>query len=112
MPKVTKEMGYTAALSGLVAVLVGLTTLWTFTERVFASEVREQVKQELAPVVETQKLLLESEISSRRLGIAAMEFKRDMCEGIPGCWTIRDAQDLTQARAELAAREQAMRALR
>ena len=110
MLRPTKEQSLLALLASLVSVLTGLTTLWVFTERVFAAEVQEQIKEGLSPVIETQKILLESDINSRRLGITAMEFKRDMCL-TSGCWTVRDAQDLTQARAELAAREQAMRRL-
>lgn len=110
MTRPTKEQGLLALLASTVSLLTGLVTLWAFTERVFAGEVQEQVRKELAPVITIQKILLQSDVDSRRLGIAAMEFKRDSCQEA-GCWTVRDAQDLTKARSELAAREQALRAL-
>jgi hypothetical protein len=106
-----KEQGAFALLAVAVSVLTGLVTLWTFTENVFAGEIKREIQAQLAPVLETQKILLASDIESRRLGISALEFKRDMCAGVESCWTIRDAQDLTRARAELAARELAYRNL-
>lgn len=112
-PRITREHGAVVLLAALVSILTGLLTLWAFTNRVFANEIRAQVKSEIGPVLQVQKLLLESEIDSRRLGIAAMEYKREMCanSGIADCWTIRDAQDLTKARAELSVRELALRGL-
>lgn len=96
-----------------VLVLVGSAasaagTLWGFTEQVFAGE----IKAALTPVITTQRILLESDIASRRRELAALEFKRDTCRDSGElCWTVRDAQDLSNARAELIAREIALKSL-
>lgn len=98
-------------LLGMLTVAASATTaagtLWGFTERVFAGEIAEQLK----PVIMTQRILLESDISSRRRAITALEWKRDNCTPKPDCWSVRDAEELVTAKAELDAREQAYRAL-
>lgn len=104
---VSKQHGIAGLIVLAASVVTSAGTLWGFTERVFAGEIKEQ----LAPVIQTQKILLISDIESRRLGIVAMEYKRDMCRSADPCWTIRDAQDLTRARSELTARETALAAL-
>ncbi len=105
---VSKQQGILGALTVAASAVTASGVLWGFAEQVFAGEIKEQIE----PVVQVQKILLESDIKSRRLTIASLEFKRDTCQPRPECWTIRDAQDLAAARDELRARESAMEALK
>lgn len=104
---VTKQQGLAGLLVVAASIVTSTGTLYGFAEQVFAGE----IKQQIAPVLEVQRILLQADIQSRRREIAALEFKREMCGGGDVCWTLRDAQDLANARAELAAREVAIRSL-
>jgi hypothetical protein len=121
--KLSKDQTITVSWSTLVSVVGSLAAVWGFAGPIAGQavkgQIREQIQEEIKPLKAAQTALTNAQIITisttvRNLqnAIAALEFKRDMCVGSADCWTVRDAQDLTAARADLVAAEAALKALR
>lgn len=98
---VDKQGKINISLGVLASILVGIPTAYVSTRTALGQTIKEQVRQELAPVVGMLEVTVQQNVRSLRGTIAAMEFKREMCGAMPECWTVRDAQDLANTREEL-----------
>jgi hypothetical protein len=110
--KVTKEQGVMVSLGTIMSVLVAAATSYPVARAALSQEIKDQVREvtreENRPLINAFEITLQQNVNTLRKAIAALEFKRDMCGATPGCWTVRDAQDLTFARDDLRAAEEAL----
>jgi hypothetical protein len=120
--KLTKEQTITLSWSTVVSIAGSLGAVWAFAAPIAGQALRDQIQTEIAkelkPLKATQEAMQAAQIITisatvRNLenAITALEYKRDMCMEAE-CWTIRDAQDLTSARNDLRAAQDALKALR
>lgn len=109
--KLSREQTITLSWSTLAAIASSVMGLWAFAGPIAGQALKDQIKQEIEPLMTAQIITISTTVRNLRNAIAALEFKREMCAGA-SCWTIRDAEDLAAARADLAAAEAALRALR
>lgn len=104
------------SMSTIVSIIGSLGAVWAFAAPIagqaIKGQIETQIKKEIEPLLQAQIITIQATVRNLRNGIAALEFKRDMCVGLPNCWTLRDAEDLTSARADLVAAEEALKALR
>jgi hypothetical protein len=101
------------SLTTVVTVIVAVATAYPTARAVLAQEIKDQIKQEIKPLQDAQIITISATVRNLRNAIVALEFKRDMCGGnVDGCWTLRDAEDLTSVRVDLTAAEAALKALR
>lgn len=108
--RVTREQGVMVSISTIVAFVGAVATCVPVAEWALAGEIQKQI----APLVMSQITQIQSTVKNLQNQITALEFKRDMCANPPnreGCWTVRDAQDLTGAKNDLAAAEESLRGL-
>lgn len=110
--KVTKEQGVMVSLSTILTVVVSVATSYPTAKAVLAQEIKEQIQTEIRPLTDAFTITLQQNVRSLRNSIAAMEFKKDMCGSATDCWTVRDAQDLANAREDLRAAEIALAGIR
>lgn len=100
---ISKDQKITISISTIVAIFGSLAAtvagVKPFIETALAGEIKEQIQ----PLTDAFQIILLQSIESKQNAITAMEFKRDMCAGAPGCWTLRDAQDLKAEQDALAA---------
>jgi len=111
--KLTKDQTLTVSWSTLVSVVGSLGAVWVFAAPIAGQAIKGQIQEEIKPLQDAQIITITATVRNLQKAIVALEFKRDMCGGnIDGCWTLRDAEDLTSVRADLVAAESALRALR
>lgn len=121
--KLTKDQTITISWSTLVSIIGSLGAVWAFASPIagqaIKGQIKQQIQEEIKPLQDAQVAMKTAQIITitatvRNLenAIVALEFKRDMCAAMPDCWTIRDAQDLTGARNDLRAAQDALKALR
>lgn len=122
MARISKEQTYTVSLSALGSVIAAAGAVWGFAapiaQNAVAGEIQKEIAKQIAPIqsqisknAKAQIISLAATVKNLQTAVTALEFKMDMCRG-SDCWTIRDAQDLTAARNDLRAAQDALAALR
>lgn len=106
--KFDRRDGIMVSIPTIIAVLASIATSYPIAQKVLAGEITEQVK----PLYDAQIITISATVRNLQNAIVALEFKRDNCSPKPDCWTLRDAQDLTGARTDLTAAQDALTALR
>jgi hypothetical protein len=109
---INKDRGITVSISTVGSVAAALVSVWAFGGPLVEKALAGEVQKQIAPIASAFEVTMSTSIRNLRNSITALEFKRDMCGNAPDCWTIRDAQDLTAARADLRAAEIALSGLR
>lgn len=100
------------SLGVVASILVGIPTAYMSTRTALGQQMKEQIREETRPLRDAFTVTLEQNVRSLRNTITAMEFKRDNCMPKPECWTVRDAQDLANARQDLIAAQMALDGIR
>lgn len=112
MALITKDQTVTISWATLVSVFGSLGAVWAFAAPLAGDAIDKKIEQQIRPIQEAQIITISATVRNLQKAIVALEFKRDMCAGVPECWAIRDAEDLTSLRADLIAAEAALRGLR
>lgn len=109
---IDKDKTFTISWSAITSIAGSLVAVWAFGGPIIESALAQEIKDQVEPLSDAFEVVMAQNIRNLRNSIAAMEFKREMCVGTPNCWTVRDAQDLTNAEAELRTAESALTKLR
>ena len=109
--KMTKDQGWTVSFSTLTSIVGSLGAMWVFAAPIAQNALAGEIEKYLQPMQAAQVITITATVKNLRNQISALEFKRDMCGG-SDCWTVRDAQDLSAARDDLKAAEDALRSLK
>ena len=113
--KLTKDQTITVSWSTLVSIVGSLGAVWAFASPIAGQAIRgqitDQIQKEIKPLQDAQIITITATVRNLEKAIVALEFKRDMCAGVPS-WTVRDAEDLTSLRNDLQAAQSALQALR
>lgn len=112
MIKMTKENGLVVSLSTVMAVLAAMTTAYPVARAALAGEITEQIKAQVQPLTNAMEISTASSIRQLRTAISALNFKKDMCVGVTGCWTINDQRDLDNTLADLVTAEAVLKSLK
>jgi len=99
------------SLSTVMAVVAALATAYPTARSVLADQVSDQITSQVRPLQQALLVQTRATVRNLRASISAMEFKRDMCAGVPACWTLPDQQSLNQTRADLEAAQKALQSL-
>lgn len=105
---IDKQGKINMSLGAVVAILLSIPTAYVSARAALGQAMKEQIKEEIKPLTDAFEVTLQQNVRSLRNTIAALEFKRDMCGSTLDCWTVRDAQDLANAREDLKAAELAL----
>lgn len=120
--RLSKDQTITVSWATLASITAALASVWGFgapiVQKAMAGEVKEEITKQLEPIqrqISAQTaaniVSLNSTVKNLKAAILALAFKKDMCGGVPGCWTLRDAGDLDAAANDLKAAEDALRLL-
>ena len=101
--KVTKEGGFMVGLGPIGTALVAMAPAYPVARAALGQEMKEQIRQEIAPLTSAFEVTINQNARTLQKTIVALEFKRDNCTPKPMCWTVYDAEDLSNAREDLAA---------
>ena len=110
--KVTKEGVITVSLGTLATMVVALGTSYSTARAVIAQEITEQIKKEIKPALDAFEVTINQSARNLQRTIVTLEFKRDNCTPKPNCWTVYDAEDLSNARLDLKAALEALAGIR
>lgn len=106
--KLSKDQTITVSWSTIASMAGSLAAVWAFSAPIVEKALAQEIKQQIEPIASSFEVIIQQNVRSLRNTIAALEFKRDMCGTEPNCWTVRDAQDLANARDDLRAAEAAL----
>lgn len=109
--KLSKEQTITVSWSTLISVIGSLIAVWAFAAPIAQNALAGEIAKQIAPLNTAQIITITATVKNLQKQISALEFKKDMCAG-SGCWTLRDAEDLTAARDDLTAAQKALQALK
>lgn len=113
---ITKDTTVKVSLGLVLSLLVGIPTAYITARQAIANELKEQIRQEVKPLIrplgDALEISTQSSIRQLRTSISALNFKKDMCTGAQNCWTINDQRDLDNAIADLTAAEAVLKSLK
>lgn len=109
---VDKQGKINLSLGVVASAVVAMITAYPVARAALAGELQELVKKEVKPLSDAFVITLETNVRNYRDSLSAMTFKRDMCAGVPGCWTLGDQQAFDRTLNDLKAAEDALKSLR
>ena len=96
----SKDQGWSIGIGTLASILTALATVCAVGAPLAQAQLTQEIRKQTQPLTDAFYVILIQNIQNQKNQITAMEFKRDHCTNAE-CWTLRDAQDLENARETL-----------
>lgn len=109
---ISKDQKINISISTIAAIIGSLAATVAGVKPFIESALAGEIKEQIAPLRDAMEIQTVQNIRNLQNSISAMNFKKEMCQGVPNCWTALDQQALDQATDDLRTARQVLESLR